>query len=176
MKQDFNLFYQELIKEINLVRKSPLEYTCKIDQHSNFITFKDGRYIYENGDNKFILNRGLPAFKDCINILTNIGEGISELKLSDRIKLEVPDNVEEHMKYESSFKALKECHQDKDIELNIDINYPIAEQIVILMLIDDNKFNGKRRNNLLSKQFKEVGMSMKKGRGRHYTIYLTFSN
>jgi hypothetical protein len=103
-------------------------------------------------------------------------EGVSDLKLSDKIKLEVPDSPDEHMKYDSSLRAFKEAHQDKLIELNIDINYPIPEQIVILQLVDDNKFNGRRRNNLLSKVFNNVGISIKKGRGRHYTIYLTFTN
>jgi hypothetical protein len=140
------------------------------------VILRDGKAFYENGDYKFILNRGLTAFLDCINILRNIEEGFSDLKLSNKIKLEVPDSPDEHMKYESSLRTLKEAHQDKLIEFNIDINYPIPEQIVILQLVDDNKFNGRRRNNLLSNVFNNVGISIKKGKGRHYTIYLTFSN
>ena len=125
---------------------------------------------------RFLLQKGHTAFSECIEILKNTSPGIPPLTLTEEIKLIVPDLTEEHMKYDTKLKILKQSYPSRTIELNIDISYPLPELILTLQLIDDNKFNGRRRNNILNSSFRNLGVSIKKAKGRHYTIYLTFSN
>ena len=122
---------------------------------------------------KFTLIKGKEAFDNCIDILMTT-TCLKPLELSE-IKVNL-DMLDDKINYENSLKGLRESHPSKMIEINYDINNISPEIIVVLQLVDDNKNNGKRRNNILSEKFVNLGISIKKGKSRYFTILLTFSD
>lgn len=174
-KLDLNKFSQELIEEINLLRTNPQGYAAKIQDHTKYITYKDGKFIYENGDMRFSLLKGHLAFSECIDYL-NRCEKLPNMFLTETYRVDVPERLEDQMKFKTGLETLRKQFPEKNIELNIDITYLIPELIVTLQLVDDNKSNGRRRNNLLSPNYIYLGITLQRSKGRHFTVYLTFSN
>ena len=173
---DLTTFPQDLVDEINLFRKNPQEYAEKIRSHIAYIKTDKDKLIYHNGDIKVSLNKGLEAFNNCIDTLLNC-QALSSLQLNEEIKLEVPDDPEIQSKMFNKLQALlKPQYPGKKIGCNHDIAAPNPEVIVVLQLVDDNKSNGLRRNNLLDNAFEHLGVSIKKAKTKHYAIYLTFSD
>jgi len=173
---DPKAFVGELFEEINKFRQNPASWADKIKDHMQYIKTKEGKLIYENGDFKTALNKGEDAFKSAIDIVSKTSP-LPTFEHSDEYKVEVPDDVEVQAKQHTAlFNELKKANQNKNFGFNLDISNPNAEIILLLQLVDDNKNNGNRRNNFLNPNFKTVGISMKKGKGKHWTFYITFAN
>ena len=170
------VFSRELLAEINLFRSNPKQYAEKLRSHIAYIKEEKEKLIYQNGDVKTVLNQGAPAFNKAIDILTNTSP-LGNLDLNDEKKIEVPEDPETQT---TSFKnlqpALKVKFPGKKFGFTFDLGAPIAETIVVLQLVDDNKSNGNRRNCFLDTAFSQLGVSIKKGKAKHYAIYLTFSD
>lgn len=174
---DTNTFIKELFEEINRFRSNPSSYIDIIKSHIKYITrSKEGKLIYDNGDFKTALNQGETAFNNALDILEN-SPPLPTLELSDQFKVEVPDDPEVQAKLHTNlFNELKKLHPNKTFGFNLDIANPNVEIIVLLQLVDDTKSNGNRRNNFLNPNYKSIGISMKKQKGKHFTLYLTFAN
>ena len=174
---DTKAFIRDLFDEINRFRSDPSSYAEKIKQHMKYITrSKEGKLIYENGDFKTALNQGESAFNNASDILQGTSP-LPALELSEELRVEVPDDPEVQAKIHTSlFGELKRANSNKVLAFNLDIANPSAEIIVLLQLVDDTKSNGNRRNNFLNPNFKSIGISMKKQKGKHFTFYLTFAN
>jgi len=93
------------------------------------------------------------------------------------LRVEVPDDPEVQAKLHTNlYNELKKQYPNKLFGFNLDIANPRVEIIVLLQLVDDTKSNGNRRNNFLNPNYKTIGISMKKQKGKHFTFYLTFAN
>ena len=134
------------------------------------------KLIYHQDDTKVSLLKGEESFKKCIEILLKISP-LEPLKISEDIVLEVPDDPDIQSKSFNKLQSqLKAQFPSNKIGCNLDLGPPNPEIIVLLQLVDDNKNNGLRRNNILDSNYKNLGVSIKKGIKKHYSIYLTFSD
>ena len=50
-----------------------------------------------------------------------------------------------------------------------------SEISIILQLVDDNDANGQRRNNILNRDFKYLGVSVGKIKPNRFIVYLSFA-
>ena len=174
---DPSTFVKELFEEINRFRSDPASYADIVKSHIKYITrSKEGKLIYENGDFKTALNQGEAAFNNAMDILQNTSP-LPTLELSEDLRVEVPDDPEVQAKLHNNlFNELKKQYPNKNFGFNLDIANPRVDIIVLLQLVDDTKSNGNRRNNFLNPNYKTIGISMKKQKGKHFTFYLTFAN
>jgi hypothetical protein len=102
---------------------------------------------------------------------------LESLELTEDVKIEVPDDPEIQTKSYSSLQSqLKAKYPGKKFGFTFDLGAPNPEVIVVLQLVDDNKNNGNRRNVLMDNGYLHLGVSIKKGKSKHYAIYLTFSD
>jgi len=122
-----------------------------------------------------VLTKGEESFKACVEVI-KYKNAMIQLQLTNEIRIEVPDEVEKQVtSHGQLLKEIKASNPKKIVESNLDINELNHEAIVVLQLVDDTKTNGKRRNNIINENFKNLGVSVKKNK-KAYAIYLTFSN
>jgi len=170
-----NEFAHNILAEINLFRSDPKAYVQKILAHSKYIKKKDDKLIYDNADIKQVLTKGEESFKACVEVI-KYKNAMSQLQLTNEIRIEVPEEVEKQVtSHGPLLKEIKAANPKKIVESNLDINELNHEAIVVLQLVDDTKTNGKRRNNIINENFKNLGVSVKKNK-KAYAIYFTFSN
>lgn len=179
--------YSERVFElINQIRKNPKQYAETIqDSLQNIIREKekDKATGEETGKTKIIykkkvkvaLTRGEPAFLEAIDTLNRM-EPLPPLEFKKEIKIPLPEadfqikdsnflkemvsEVEKHDKIDLFFKDLV---KDPDVS-------------TLLMIVDDNGKNaGKKREAVLSKNFKYIGISHK-FIGKSFVAYFAFSS
>jgi len=164
---DVNTFGPELLNLINRMRANPADFAKIIENHKKFIRNKDGKLAYMNQGSSSSLQKGEEAFTSCINILNNTSS-LSPLTISE-LRVEVPDDPEIQLKNSQPLlKELKERNVGKTIALNYDVGPLIPENVLVLMLVDDLKNNGARRNNLISEKHTNLGVSINKGKKAFY--------
>ena len=59
----------------------------------------------------------------------------------------------------------------KKFEYHFDLNHSDPEMALLFMLVDDNKMNFKRRNNICSTTFKRIAVSYKVVTKNFYSFY-----
>jgi len=124
------------------------------------------RFIYYQEGHPFILlNRGVVAFEECIEILNNTPP-LSKLEFDPSLNILIPEDKSYWVKGDHlmNIVSLKKSEL-KNSEVNafhFDIGTFDAEISLILQLVDDNTFNGIRRSNLLNEKFKYIGITHKK--------------
>jgi len=129
----------------------------------------------KNGEYKHTLAKGAEAFKSVIEVLKNM-KPLKGFEPSDDIKVICPDKIDEQPKFEEHLEQLRIRHPEKKIEFNYDLVLAKPEIITVLQLVDDEVNNvHSRRSNLLSEEFEFLGLSIKKSKGKKFSVYLTFS-
>ena len=163
----------ELLDEINFCRNNPKEFAKTIENHIKYITCNNDKFVYENGEFKIPLRKGVEQFKNCINILNNTQPLIS-LNLIENVKIICPDKLDEQHQFETLLEELEVKYPQKNIAFNYDCYFPKPEIILILQFVDDN---GSKRNNILSRVYRNIGISVKKAaKWNFFSIYMTFSD
>lgn len=160
------------------MRNNPKEYAKIVENHIQYIKVNENHQkTYENGEYVTMLRKGEEAFRNCIDVLQKT-KTLRGFNFDENCRLVCPDKIDDQAYYEEPFERLKSHYEDtKKIEFNFDIGYPKPEIITVLQLVDDNNtHNGRRRDNLLNPDFKNIGISIKKSKGKQFCIYLTFSN
>ena len=167
IKQDKNNKYsdypEKMLNLINIIRSDPASYADIIEDSIQNITEEQDRndesktrIIYKKKV-KVALNRGEIAFKDAADELRNM-EPLPPLELSSYLREQV--------------KVLRE-------KTNIDVFFKdlikIPEVSALLMIVDDSEKNpGKKRQAVLNKDFKYIGISSK-FIGKTFIAYFAFS-
>ena len=166
-------YCKKVIEFINLIRTFPHEYAdyisyCmknilvenekKVNKETNEeITIK--KIIYKKNV-KVALNRGEEAFKDAFNALINI-EPIEPLIEKEELKIDLPKNINEIK--DSDYlrnNVLKKNNEGVKIEVFFKDLIKDPEVSSLLMVVDDNKKNyGKKREAILNKNFKYIGVN-----------------
>jgi hypothetical protein len=166
-------YCKKIIEFINLIRTFPHEYAdyisyCmknilvenekKVNKETNEeITIK--KIIYKKNV-KVALNRGEEAFKDAFNALINI-EPIEPLIEKEELKIDLPQNINEVR--DSNYmrnNVLKKNNEGVKIEVFFKDLIKDPEVSSLLMVVDDNKKNyGKKREAILNKNFKYIGVN-----------------
>ncbi len=122
------------------------------------------QFVYERqeGDEKIKLNHGKEAFETCIEILNNM-QPLEPLTLKNELMITVPEvkSLWTDKDYINTMKYQKieelECIKDNNT-FHFDIGSSNPEISLIMQLVDDSVFRGSRRENLLSRDFKYIGI------------------
>ena len=170
---------EKMLELINKIREDPASYADVIeDSIQNIIVNQDDdegkpKIIYKKKV-KVALTRGEPAFKEAADILRNM-ESLPPLEFKNDICVPLPDNENEIK--DSSY--LREQVNILRETTNIDVFFKdlikLPDVSVLLMIVDDGEKNaGRKRNAVLNKNFKYIGINSK-FIGKTFIAYFTFS-
>lgn len=165
-----------MLEQINKLRSDPQSFIGIIeDAKANISKDRYGRLIY-NSRLKVALNSGEKAFDEAINFLKN-ANSMQPLVYNPMITVNVPSNVDEILdkddlgnKVEYMLRSginIKSYWRDviKDPEISF-----------LLMIIDDNGFNGgMRRKDILSPSIKYIGINSNEI-NNNFACYITLAN
>jgi hypothetical protein len=184
LNEDRNIKYSEysekMLSLINKIREDPVSYADVIeDSIQNIIEEQDKddetktRIIYKKKV-KVALNRGESAFHEAADELRNMNS-LPPLELKSDICVPLPEDEEEIK--DSSY--LREQVKILRATTNIDVFFKdlikIPEVSALLMIVDDSGKNpGKKRQAVLNKDFKYIGISSK-FIGKTFIAYFAFS-
>ena len=171
---------QKMLDLINKIREDPVSYADIIEDCIQNITEEQDRndesktrIIYKKKV-KVALNRGEIAFRDAAEELRNM-EPLPPLELKNDICVPLPDE-EAEIKDSSYLREQVKIIREKT---NIDVFFKdlikIPEVSALLMIVDDSEKNpGKKRQAVLNKDFKYIGISSK-FIGKSFIAYFAFS-
>ena len=171
---------EKMLNLINIIRKDPAAYADIIEDSIQNITEEQDRndesktrIIYKKKV-KVALNRGEIAFKDAAEELRNM-EPLPPLELISDICVPLPEE-EAEIKDSSYLREQVKILREKT---NIDVFFKdlikIPEVSALLMIVDDSEKNpGKKRQAVLNKDFKYIGISSK-FIGKTFIAYFAFS-
>ena len=179
--------YNETVFElINKIREEPKSYISEIENNIKYI--KEEITITKNSKGeekekkklifkkriKVALTKGESAFREAINILKTMNP-VKPLIFNHNILIKLPE-TKEQMK--DKVFMINEAEKIQE-NFNIDIYFkdfvkdPFIS--VLLMIVDDNVKNaGKKRNCILSPDFRFIGINSK-FIGKHFIAYFSFA-
>ncbi len=178
---------EEMLNEINLIRKNPQIIEQKIDKYLPFLTtLPKNSYIQIDKNNKIKLNTGKNAFESCKLIISN-KKPIHPLQLKKELTFPFPKSNNNSNQFNENFisenyisktlQILKQNLIEKHIEL-VNFHYDIMnsniELSVLLQIIDDTNYMLHRRNNIFSKSSQYIGINIDKIGNGLYCYYLVF--
>ncbi len=178
-----------MLLEINSIRKNPKIIIEKINKYLPFIsTLSKDSFIQVDNNNKIKLNKGKIIFENCKSFFSKKNP-IFEFILLDELTFPFPIHSEyDYIDEENSdfinenyltltLKKIKKELNNKNIEL-VNFHYDImnsnVELSVLLQFVDDTNSLFQRRNNLLSKISKYIGINIGKMTNGLYCYYLLF--
>ena len=171
---------QKMLLLINKIREDPVSYADVIlDSIQNIVEDQDKddetktRIIYKKKV-KVALNRGEAAFNDAAEELRNMNS-LPPLEFKNDICIPLPEEEDEIK--DSSY--LREQVKNMRENVNIDVFFKdlikVPEVSALLMIVDDSGKNpGKKRQAVLNKDFKYIGISSK-FIGKNFIAYFAFS-
>lgn len=168
-------YAHKIISLINKIRADPAAYSNIIKESiKNIKRTKSNKLIYHDKV-KVALFKGEKAFYEAEQKLKNI-QPMNALEFDPNLCIPLPENENEFMSQEF-FNNNVEKMRAKNI--NVEIYYrdlvKIPEVAVLLMIIDDNSKNlTKKRNTLLNKNFKYIGVCSK-FIGKVFVAHFSFS-
>ena len=176
----YSEYPEKMLSLINKIREDPVSYADVIEESiQNIIEEQDKddetktRIIYKKKV-KVALNRGEPAFREAAEELRNM-YSLPPLELKNDICVPLPEEEDEIK--DSSY--LREQVKILRATTNIDVFFKdlikVPEVSALLMIVDDSGKNpGKKRQAVLNKEFKYIGISSK-FIGRTFIAYFAFS-
>ena len=184
IKQDKNNKYsdypEKMLNLINIIRSDPASYADIIEDSIQNITEEQDRndesktrIIYKKKV-KVALNRGEIAFKDAADELRNM-EPLPTLELIDDICVPLPEEEAEIKDSSYLREQVKVLREKTNIDVFFKDLIKIPEVSALLMIVDDSEKNpGKKRQAVLNKDFKYIGISSK-FIGKTFIAYFAFS-
>ena len=183
INEDKNVKYsdypEKMLELINKIREDPLSYSNVIeDSIKNIIENQDDdetkpKIIYKKKV-KVALSRGEPAFREAVEKLRNM-ESLPPLELKNEICVPLPNN-EDEIRDSSYLKGqIKILRETTNIDVYFKDLIKLPEVSALLMIVDDGEKNpGRKRNAILNKDFKYIGINSK-FIGKTFIAYFTFS-
>ena len=170
---------EKMLELINKIREDPASYADIIEESiQNIIENHEDdegkpKIIYKKKV-KVALTRGELAFREAAEILRNM-ESLPPLEFKNDICVPLPDNENEIK--DSSY--LREQVNILREATNIDVFFKdlikLPDVSALLMIVDDGEKNaGRKRNAVLNKNFKYIGINSK-FIGKTFIAYFTFS-
>ena len=125
---------------------------------------------------KVSLIKGKDAFLQAAELLA-MEECSDELEFRKELCLEISDNKQKWTDKEYLEEYLEDKANNLDYKLfgfhfDIGVSDPLTS--IVLQIIDDNVLNFQRRNNILNRNYKYIGVSSKKIEGS-FCLYVTFA-
>lgn len=185
INEDKNMKYadfpEKMLELINKIRENPALYAEVIEDSirnikeiQNEDDENNPRIIYKNKV-KVALTRGEIAFREAAEKLKNM-PSLSPLKFKNDICVPLPE-TEEELKDPSYLKEqVKILRENAKIDIFFKDLIKIPEVSALIMIVDDCEKNpGKKRNAIMNKNFKYIGIS-NKFIGKNFISYFTFSS
>ena len=170
---------KKMLELINKIRANPSSYAdIVLNGINNIIINQDfdetkPKIIYKNKV-KVALSKGEQAFHEAAEILKEM-QPLPPLEFKDEICVPVPETEEELNDHSYLKKQINIIQENNNIDLFFKDLVKLPEVSTLLMIVDDNEKNpGKKRNALLNEEFKYIGIS-NKFIGKKFIAYFTFS-
>ena len=171
---------EKMLKIINKIREDPPSYADILeDCIKNIVKIKDPndksktKIIYKDKV-KVALYNGEIAFKNAAEKLRNM-KALPPLKLKNEICVPLPEEAEGIKDSLYLKEQIKILNKKAHIDIFFQDLIKIPEVSALLMIVDDSEKNlGKRRQTLLNKDLKYIGISSK-FIGKTFIAYFTFS-
>ena len=165
-------FSKYIFKQINSLRQNPQAFIDVIQKAKEKVTLdKSGIKIYKSSV-KVALNSGEPAFDEAINILRNT-EPMNKLIFNPNFVIDIPRNELDVKSREYLSEQIK-----KKVDEGVDVKsfwkdiVREPESCFILTVVDDSGKNaGSKRNDILNKDNKYIGISSVKI-GKSFACYI----
>ena len=184
LNEEKNIKYAEypdkMIEIINKIRENPAEYADTIEDSIKYILEepeKDDetktKLIFKKKV-KVALSRGESAFHEAAEKLRNI-EPLPPLEFNGNICIPLPQD-EEELKAPNYLKdQVKILKESQNIDLYFKDFIKLPDVAALLMIVDDNTKNtGRKRNAILNKDFKYIGINSH-FIGKTFLAYFSFS-
>ena len=142
------------------------------------IKVEEGKIIYDANGAKVALVKGEEAFINVSNILKSISP-LNELDLQSDLSIQIPEDQKEWKNQKSITDLLtkikiENANKYTEYLFNIDLGVSDPETCLLLQIIDDSPFKGKRRENLLNPNMRYIGINSIKQKSKFCT-YLIFA-
>jgi hypothetical protein len=170
---------KKMLELINKIRANPSSYAdIVLNGINNIIINQDfdetkPKIIYKNKV-KVALFKGEQAFREAAEILKEM-QPLPPMEFKEEICVPVPETEEELNDHSYLKKQINIIQENNNIDLFFKDLVKLPEVSTLLMIVDDNEKNpGKKRNALLNEEFKYIGIS-NKFIGKKFIAYFTFS-
>ena len=171
---------QKMLDLINLIRANPVSYADVIEDSIQNITEEQDRIdesktriIYKKKV-KVALNTGEIAFKNAAEELRHMSP-LPPLVLKNDICVPLPEDESEIKNSSYLREQVKILRESTNIDVFFKDLIKIPEVSALLMIVDDSEKNpGKKRQAVLNKDFKYIGISSK-FIGKTFIAYFAFS-
>ena len=174
-----------MLKHINQARTNPLYYIDKIGQLKSkiFYNANTNKHYLQIDEQRFLLNKGIESFDNCISYLKLIAlkPQLKPLTMKDELKLPFPNHCS-NICIENSF--LRNLLLFKTVETQslftiVDFHYDVcvcdSELSVIMQIVDDTDDNYQRRKNIFNANVQFIGISEGKIKENVCCYYLLFA-
>ena len=167
------LYNQRAFQLINRIRTKPSQYANTIIDHLKYIQLENGKYVFKKKV-KVLLTRGEDAFREAATILSNTPP-MRELIRSEELKIPLPNSNSE-LSNNSSFKqSVISIQQNNNVSVYFRDHIKNPEIGILLMIVGDtDKNQGKKRNAILNPKYKKIGIDSK-FIGRDFIAHYAFS-
>lgn len=169
---------QRMVELINIIREDPPAYADIVEKSiENIVQETD-----QNNEVKLIfkkkvkvaLSRGEEAFREAVEELRNI-EPVEPLEFKEEICVSLPESEEDIRDPNYLKEQVKKLRENYNIDIFYKDLIKVPEISALLMVVDDSRKNpGRKRQSVLNKDFKYVGISSKFV-GNTFVAYFTFS-
>ena len=172
---------EKMLELINRIRENPSYYADVVeDSIKNIIEVQEEdedqikpKIIYKKKV-KVALTKGEPAFRETAEKLRNM-ESLPPLEFKNDICVPLPDNEEDIRNPSYLKEQVKIMRETTNIDVFFKDLIKIPEVSALLMIVDDSQKNpGRKRNAVLNKNFKYIGINSK-FIGKTFIAYFTFS-
>ena len=176
----YSEYPEKMLLLINKIREDPVSYADIIeDSIQNIIEEQDKddetktRIIYKRKV-KVALNRGELAFKEAADELRNMNS-MPPLELKNDICIPLPEDEDEIKDSSYLREQVRILRENTNIDVFFKDLIKVPEVSALLMIVDDSGKNpGKKRQAVLNKDFKYIGISSK-FIGKTFIAYFSFA-
>ena len=184
LNEEKNIKYAEypdkMLEIINKIRENPPAYADIIEDSVKYIVEEPDKE--DETKNKIIfkkkvkvaLTRGEPAFYEVAEKLRQI-EPLPPLEFNGNICIPLPQNEEDLNTPNYLKEQVKALKESQNIDLYFKDLIKLPDVAALLMIVDDNSKNtGRKRNAILNKDFKYIGINSH-FIGKTFLAYYSFS-
>ena len=177
----YSNYPQKMLELINKIREDPVSYADVIeDSILNILENQDEedenkpKIIYKKKV-KVALTRGEPAFREAAENLRNL-TSLPPLEFKNDICVPLPETEEEIRNPSYLKEHVNILRKREKIDIFFKDLIKIPEVSALLMIVDDSPKNpGKKRQAILNKNFKYIGINSRFV-GKTFIAYFTFSS
>ena len=168
---------EEMLKIFNSIRQDPNSYANFIEDSMEYITetMKNGNKVfYYKKQLKVNINRGEPGFRDAAKDLKT-RDPLPELEFKNELCVPLPSSKADLQNKNYLKNQINNIRSNRRVDAFFKDMIKNPEVSALLLMVDDNeKSNGKRRDIILRKDIKYVGISAGEVGGT-FVAYFAFS-